>query len=88
MRSLTRGVFSLVVAAALVLGACSKSVEGESKRWTSNTAKVTELGAQYPGFKPALEARKTSAQAIFDEAAKMDGAPSRQLRCTPGDRPR
>jgi len=42
----------------LLLAACSKSVEGESKKWTANTATVTTLAAQYPGFQPAVEARK------------------------------
>ncbi|MCB9567812.1 MAG: hypothetical protein H6710_11490 [Myxococcales bacterium] len=66
-------MFNLVIAAALVLGACSKSVEGETKKWTANTTKVSELEAQYPGLKPALEARKASAQKIYDDAAKLDG---------------
>jgi len=57
----------------LLLAACSKSVEGESKKWTANTATVTTLAAQYPGFQPALEARKQSAQKVFDDAAKLDG---------------
>ena len=73
MQSLTRALFVLLMTMVLVLSGCSKSVEGETKKWTANTTKVSELEAQYPGLKPALEARKASAQKIYDDAAKLDG---------------
>lgn len=68
MRRPSRVLFTWLTALALVVGACSKSVEGESKKWDSNSAKITELAAQYPGFKPALEARKQSAQKLREAA--------------------
>ena len=72
MQSFTRALFILLMSVLLMLGACSKSVEGETKKWSANTAKVTELAAQYPGFKGAIEARKTAAQTIFDASEGLD----------------
>ncbi|HEY8379658.1 MAG TPA: hypothetical protein VIK91_24365 [Nannocystis sp.] len=68
MQSLTRVLFLWLTALMLVVGACSKTVEGESKKWTANTAKIAELSAMYPGFKDVLEARKAAAQKVFDAA--------------------
>lgn len=73
MQRLSRALFTWLTAAALVIGACSKTVEGESKKWEANSAKVTELAAQYPGFKPALEARKQAAKKIHDAADGLEG---------------
>lgn len=73
MHILTRGLLVWTVALAMLAGACSKTVEGESNRWTANTATVAELSAQFPGFKPAIEARKQAAQKIYDAAAGLDG---------------
>lgn len=62
------------MAATLILAsACSKSVEGETKRWQSNTKTVSALMAQYPGMKPALEARMSSAKTTFDAASNASG---------------
>lgn len=63
----------LLTAAALIFGGCSKSVEGESKRWEANTAQVSVLAASYPGFKAAIEARKAAASKIHDAAAGLEG---------------
>jgi predicted transcriptional regulator len=65
--------WSLVVVAVGLLGllACKKSVEGESKAWTANVAKVKQLGALYPGFQPALDERVKAAQAIYDGASGL-----------------
>lgn len=71
MQSLTRALCLLLTAMMLFTFACSKSVEGESQRWTTNAARVTELGALYPGFKPALQARQQAAQQIFDAASGL-----------------
>ncbi len=64
---------TVLMVLVLLSAACSKSVEGESNKWAANQTTVTTLAAQYPGFKDALEARKQSAQKIFDEAANLDG---------------
>ncbi|MEZ4380671.1 MAG: hypothetical protein R3A79_04960 [Nannocystaceae bacterium] len=73
MIRLTRALLTILTAMTLTLSGCSKSVEGESKRWESNSAKVTALAAQYPGFKGAIDAQKASAKEIFDGAAGLDG---------------
>lgn len=72
MQSLMRAMLIWLTALMLVVGGCSKSVEGESRKWTANTAKVAELGATYPGFKTAIEARKAAAQKLFDAAEGLD----------------
>lgn len=63
----------VVLSLGLAISACSKSVEGETKRWASNSARVTELGALYPGFKGAIDARAQSAKKIYDAAAGLEG---------------
>ncbi len=73
MQSFTRALFVLLMSVFFVLSGCSKSVEGETKKWKANEAKIAELSAQYPGFKPALEARKAKAKAIYDAASGLDG---------------
>jgi colicin import membrane protein len=73
MKRLTSVLSAVVLATSLLVGACSKSVEGETKKWTTYSTRVTELSALYPGFKGALEARKKAAQAIHDAADKLDG---------------
>lgn len=75
MHSLTRVLFGWMIATAMILGACSKTVEGESNKWTANSARLTELAAQYPGFKPAIEARKQATLAIHDAASGLSGDP-------------
>jgi colicin import membrane protein len=55
----------------LLVGGCKKSVEGEDKAYQANVAKLGELQAQYPGFKPALEARLASGKEIYDAAASL-----------------
>jgi len=51
----------LLLITLLLVPGCKKSVEGESKRWTRNTAHVQELAALYPGFKTALKAQRAKA---------------------------
>ncbi len=65
-----------VIAATMVVGlalfalpACKKTVEGESKRWTSTTQRVQELQALYPGFAAPLKEQLKKAEAVM-EAAK------------------
>jgi chromosome segregation ATPase len=55
----------------LIVTGCAKTVEGESKKWEANTAEVNALGAKYPGMKPALDARLTSAKATWDSATGL-----------------
>jgi chromosome segregation ATPase len=60
----------VVLGLALVaLPACKKSVEGESKRWSSTTQRVQELQALYPGFVAPLKEQLKKAEAVM-EAAK------------------
>ena len=72
MAKLHHALLALFTAILLVTG-CSKTVEGESKAWTANVAKVNELMAQYPGMKPALEARLATAQKSWDAASGQSG---------------
>lgn len=71
MKGLTNCLFALLTALMLLLPACSKSVEGESRRWEVNSTRVTELEALYPGFKSVLEARKSSAQQLHEAASGL-----------------
>lgn len=70
MPSLSRLLVLVVALVALVLSGCKPTVENQSAAWKSNTKAITELIAQYPGFKPALNARLKSAEAA---KAKADG---------------
>jgi hypothetical protein len=63
-------VFAVLVL-TLAVGACSKSVEGEQKKWDANVAQVRALTAKYPGFKAPLEARLARAQGIYDAASAL-----------------
>jgi colicin import membrane protein len=72
MTNLSRVVIALFAVFALLVGvSCKKSVEGEEKAWKANVAKLQELEAQYPGFKPALQARLASAQSVYDAASSL-----------------
>lgn len=72
MAKLHSALLALFTAILLVTG-CSKSVEGESKAWTANVGQVNALMAQYPGMKPALEARLAAAQKSWDATSSMSG---------------
>ena len=61
----------LVALAALALPACKKTVEGESKRWSSNTQKVKELSALYPGFSAPLKAQLAQAEKAMAAAKEV-----------------
>jgi ABC-type transporter Mla subunit MlaD len=56
------------VALLLMVAACKKSVEGESKRWTSANRTADELIVLYPGFKAALEEQRQKAKTAMDAA--------------------
>lgn len=73
MKRYTKVLSAVMLAIGLSIGACSKSVEGETKKWAAYSTRVTELAAQYPGFKAAIEARKQSAQKIHDAADGLEG---------------
>lgn len=64
MRAMAIGCVVLL----LTVAACKKSVEGESKRWTSANRTVDELSVLYPGFKTALEEQRQKAKAAMDAA--------------------
>lgn len=72
MAKLHSALLALFTAILLVTG-CSKTVEGESKAWTANVGQVNALMAQYPGMKPALEARLAAAQKSWDATSSMSG---------------
>ncbi|MFO7566488.1 MAG: hypothetical protein R6X02_27850 [Enhygromyxa sp.] len=72
MAKLHSALLALFTAILLMTG-CSKSVEGETKSWNANVKTVNELMAQYPGMKPALEARLEAAKTKFDAASDMSG---------------
>ena len=62
------GVALAAVGLLLLTSACKKTVEGESKAFEANQAKVKELAVHYPGLKVPLEARLKAASAAFEEA--------------------
>lgn len=71
MSTFHRFVVACLTVVLLALGGCKKSAEGETASWTANTKSVAELMAQYPGFKPALQARLDEAQKIWDAAESL-----------------
>jgi colicin import membrane protein len=68
MPNVSRIVIACVAALLFFVSGCKQSVEGETRAWESNVAQVKELAAQYPGMKPALDARLAAAQKIHDAA--------------------
>jgi hypothetical protein len=74
MAKLHHALLALFTAIVLVVG-CAKTVEGETKAWNDNVAQLNALIAQYPGFKPALEARLAAAKKTYDAASTMSGDP-------------
>ena len=71
MTKLPHALLALLAFMLLLVGGCSKSVEGEEKAWKANVAKVEELKAQYPGFGAAFDARIEAAKKIYDEAGSL-----------------
>jgi colicin import membrane protein len=71
MQDIRKFLFALLTTMLLILPACSKSVEGESRRWEVNTSRVAELEAVYPGFKGALATRKANAQKLYEAASGL-----------------
>lgn len=63
----------LVAVVALVAAAgCKKSVKGEESRWSSVNKQADEMAALYPGFKAAIEERRTAAKKAYDAAQSID----------------
>ena len=58
---------------ALVLVACSPTVENESKRWQASIAALDGYAAAHPNFKVAVEEQRAQASVLFEEA-KAKGA--------------
>lgn len=71
MTKLPHALVVLLAFMMLLVGGCSKSVEGEEKAWKANVAKVEELKAQYPGFGAAFDARLESAKKVYEEASSL-----------------
>jgi hypothetical protein len=59
---------SVILATALLLGGCKKTVEGETKSWERKTLRTQELTALYPGFGAPLREQLKQAQAVMDAA--------------------
>lgn len=57
----------------LFVGGCKKTVEGEKQKFDHNVAEAKAVIAQYPGFKPAVEAKLKEAQKTFDAATSLSG---------------
>lgn len=74
MAKLHHALLALFTTIVLVLG-CAKTVEGETTKWNDSVARLNALIAQYPGFKPALEARLAAAKKTWDAASTMTGDP-------------
>ena len=65
----TKVVMLLVL--ALAVSGCTKTVEGEAKRWSSNLQKVKKLSALHPGFADALAEQQKKAEAVMKAAKEM-----------------
>lgn len=63
----------LLMLTALLVGACKKTVENQTAAWKSNVTKVEALQAQYPGMKPALQARLDEAKPLHEAASSLEG---------------
>ena len=72
MAKLHTALLALFSVIFLVVG-CSKTVEGESKKWEANKKKVATLAAAYPGMKPALDDRQAAAEKAWEAAQGMSG---------------
>jgi hypothetical protein len=73
MTTATKILWAFCATFFLLFAGCKKTVEGEEKAWSSNVSQIQTLTAQYPGFKPPLEARLDSARAIHDAAGALSG---------------
>jgi hypothetical protein len=73
MTTVPKLLLAFCAAFLLLFVGCKKTVESQEKAWTANVAQVQALSAQYPGFKPALEARLGAAQGIYDSASELSG---------------
>lgn len=71
MPAFVRSLFTVFAAMLLMVAGCKRSVEGETQRWEAGVTEVKALAAQYPGFKPALDARLAAAQAVYDAAGSL-----------------
>jgi len=61
----------VLVAVVLLVPACKKTVEGETKAWTRNTQTIQELNALHPGFAAALKEQQDGAQALMASAKSI-----------------
>ena len=72
MAKLHSALLVLLSVIVLTLG-CSKTPEGETKKWDANKKEVNALMAQYPGMKAPLQARLDAATKTWDAASGMSG---------------
>jgi len=63
----------VLLMATFALAGCSKTVEGESKRWQQTERKARELATLHPGFKTAIESQLSDAKKQLDAAQKAGG---------------
>lgn len=61
----------VLLSLAALIPACSKTVEGESKRWTRNTQQIQKLSALYPGFAAPLKVQLATATTAMESAKKV-----------------
>jgi DNA repair exonuclease SbcCD ATPase subunit len=64
-------IWILALVLAVTIGACKKSVSGQTSQWTHNLAELDEAITQYPALKELLTAKATEAKAIFAESEKI-----------------
>lgn len=62
-----------VLAMAVAVSACKKTVKGETSRWDASNRKVDDLAVLYPSFKSALEDQRAQAKTVFDAAQTIEG---------------
>jgi hypothetical protein len=62
---------TLALTAALLLGGCKKTVEGESKAWKRNLRRADGLSTLYPGFAAPIKEQKKEAEVIMTAAKRL-----------------
>ncbi len=62
---------ALLITTVMILAGCKASVEGETKRWTTNKQKVQTMTALHSSFKKPLKQQLKKATALFDAAKEI-----------------
>jgi ribosome-binding ATPase YchF (GTP1/OBG family) len=76
----------LLAILAFVITSCTRTVEGEKKRWSNNLAKIDLLSQKYPTFKTILSEVKSAAEHEFATALTTQDEEERIEKMTQANR--